>query len=84
MNTISFGCLSVGKPLQMSACRSGRIHNTLQFQRCDNIFALAVRVLVVFVQLDHIKACSHYNRAVLLCNDLVLLVIVDRAGLAYF
>ena len=75
---------SVRKALKMSACRSCRIHDTLQLERCDNILALAVCILVISVKLDHIEACCHNDSAVFFCNDLVDLIIVDRTCLAHF
>ena len=73
---------SVGKTLKVSARRSCRVHDTLQFKRCDDILALAVCILIIFVQLDHIESGRNNNRAVLLCDDLIYLIVINSACLA--
>ena len=79
-----FRCLSVRQTFQMSFGWSGRIHDPLQFQRGDNIFTLAVCIFIIIVKLDHIKTSSNYDCSIFLCNDLILLVIVNSSGLTYF
>ena len=75
---------SVRHTLQMALCGSCRIHDTFQFQGCDNILALVVRVLIVIVQLDGVKTGGNYNGTILLCEDLILLLIINGTCLTYF
>ena len=79
-----FWCFSIGQALQMSFGRSCRIHDTLQFQGGNDVFTLAVCIFIIIVKLDHIKTSSNYDCSVFLCNDLILLVIVNSSGLTYF
>ena len=48
----------------------------------DDILALAVCVLVVLIELDGIEAGSDDDSAVLLGDDLILLLVIDGARLA--
>ena len=75
---------SVREALQMSACRSCCVHDTLQLKGCDDIFALAVSILVISVKLDHVESGCDNDRAVLLCDDLIFLIVINRACLADF
>ena len=75
-------CLSVRETLQMSLCRTCGIHDTLQLKGCDDILALRIGILVIFIKLDHIEARRYHNRAVLLCDDLILLIVIDCPRLA--
>ena len=75
---------SIRKTLKMSFCRSCRIHDTLKLKGSDDVLALAVCVLVIFIELDHIKTSCHYNSSVFLCHDLVLLVVFNGSCLTDF
>ena len=68
----------------MSACRTCRIHDTFQLQRCDNILTLAVCIFVVIIQFDDIKSGSNYDCTVFLCYDLILLIVINGSCLTYF
>ena len=68
----------------MAACRTCCVHDTFQFQRGDDIFALAVCILIVVVQFDDIKSGGNDDCAVFFCYDLVFLIVVDRTCLTYF
>ena len=54
------------------------------FQGGNDVFTLAVCIFIIIVKLDHIKTSSNYDCSVFLCNDLILLVIVNGSGLTYF
>ncbi|CCY34159.1 unknown [Ruminococcus sp. CAG:60] len=73
---------SIGKSLKMTFCRSCCIHNTLKLKGCDDVLALAVSVLIIFIKRDHIETGCNYDCAVFLCNDLILLLVIDCAGCA--
>ena len=79
-----FWRFSIGQTLQMSFGRSCRIHDTLQLQGGNDVFTLAVCIFIIIVKLDHIKTSSNYDCSIFLCNDLILLVIVNSSGLTYF
>ena len=68
---------SIRKSLKMTLCRSCRIHDTLKLKGCDNILTLAVCILIIFIKRDYIETGCNYNCAVFLCNNLILLLIVD-------
>ena len=66
----------------MTFCRSCCIHNTLKLKGCDDVLALAVSVLIIFIKRNHIETGCNYDCAVFLCNDLILLLVIDCAGCA--
>ena len=57
------------------------VHNALELERRDNVLALAVRVFVVFIELNRIEAGRDDDRAVLLGDDLILLGVINRTRL---
>ena len=77
-----FRSLSVRQPFQMSSGWSCRIHDTLQFQGRDHVPALTVRIFVIIIQFDHIKSGCHYDGSIFLCDNLILLLIINSSGLA--
>ena len=68
----------------MSLGRSCRIHNTFQLQGSNDVFALVVSILIIIVQLNRIESGSNHDGAVFLCDNLVLLCVVNRSCLADF
>ena len=77
------GSLVVGHTLQMALGGSCRVHDTLQLQGRDDIRALVIRIFIILIQLDGIKAGRHDDSAVIHGNDLVLLLVINRARLTY-
>ena len=75
------GVLAVTKTLKVTLCRTCRVHNSFQFQRCDNILGLVISVFVVVIKLYCVKACCNNDCAVLFCYDFVYLVVIDSACL---
>ena len=67
----------------MSLCRTRRVHDTLQLQRGDDILTLRISILIIFIKLNHIEAGRYHDRTVFLCNDLILLLVIDCTRLAY-
>ena len=68
----------------MTFRRSCGIHDTLQLQRSDNVLALVIGILIVIVELNHIKAGRNNDRAVFFRDNCVFLCIVNRSCLTYF
>ena len=61
----------------MALGRAGCVHDTLQFQRCDDILALAVSILIIFIQRNHIETGGNHDGTVFLCNDLIFLIVIN-------
>ena len=72
-----FRSFSIGKSLKMPLCRSCCIHDTLKLKRGDNVLTLAVSVLIIFIQRNHVKTGCNHDCTVFLCNDLILLLIIN-------
>ena len=66
----------------MTLCRSCCVHDTLKLKGGDDVLALAVSILIIFIKRDHIETGCNYDCAVFLCNDLILLLVIDCAGCA--
>ena len=72
-----FRSFSIGKSLKMTLCRSCCIHDTLKLKRGDNVLTLAVSVLIIFIQRNHVKTGCNHDCTVFLCNYFILLLIIN-------
>ena len=70
----------VAHSLEMSACRAGSIHETLELDGCNNIGRLVVSILTVLIEVDDIESGSYNDSTVLNCYDLVFLLVVNSLG----
>ena len=71
---------SIRKSLKMAFCRAGCIHDTLKFKGGNNVLALAVSVLIIFIKRDHIETGCNNDGTVFLCNNLIFLLIINSTG----
>ncbi len=74
------GMFPVGGPQQGAAGGASGVHQPLKFQRGHYVGTLGVGELVVLVQLDGLKAGSHYDCAIVLFHVGILLFVVDSPG----
>ena len=79
-----FGMRMVGRAQQNAVRRPRRIHETLQLQRRDDVFVVAVTVFVEVVQLYGTITRGNDNCAVLAVDKFVLHFVIYGAYAAYF